>query len=545
MTTPQMFTDPVVLQQIDRPLLREFLQHFTDDLTAANLILPNPDLSDNDFFSSFAALLNASELLPASMHEALCAIAELAAPENQPRLETAVFNAPLGLGLDLQSPPVRLAFHLWLWRPYQISKDGSHRREEVDPTSRPGDATRIHQPKIAQSDQAGNEGGSAVSRTNDGGLAAPKPSEGGPLAPTAPPRPESDAHAWLTFPEPCSDHGHHLLRDFFERWKKDFQAKYPQLPDSPYPCDDSFFEAVLPLLTSFEDLPDRMREACLAIEKLAAPENRELLRGLLAETGIRGEPLDPPELLALEFFLRRPFALASFDDLRRDLDSRPTPWRHSRADSGNGSETSISDEPSTLNSQPTTTPIPGDLAAISRFPRHKISRLPVEIRESINRMLRDRIPYHEILQKLGEVGKTLNKNNLSRWKKTGYLIWLKECQRREDAAAQIQLHLDLLRENENGKIHLAAQQIGALKICQLLAEFDLALLRKTLEQEPEGFLHLLQMLPKLSQGGMACEEVGLEVAKRKVKLGKAKIPPHKRGLTPETLKLLNEQLHLM
>jgi len=357
--------------------------------------------------------------------------------------------------------------------------------------------------------------------------------------------PESDRHAWLTSPEFCSDHGHHLLRDFFERWKKDFQAKYPQLPDSPYPCDDAFFEAALPLLTSFEDLPDRMREVCFAIEKLAAVENRELLRGLLASSGIRGKPLDPPELLALEFFLRRPFNLAAFDDLRRDLDSRPPPWRDSPADSGNGSETSISPEPSTLNPQPSTAAVPGDLAAISRFPRHKITRLPAEIRESINRMLRDRIPYHEILQKLGEVGKTLNKNNLSRWKKTGYLIWLRECQRREDAAAQIQLHLDLLRENENGKIHLAAQQIGALKICQLLAEFDLASLRKTLEQDPEGFLHLLQMLPRLSHGGMTCEEVGLEVARRKVELGKAKIPPHKRGITPETLKVVEEKLHLM
>ena len=144
--------------------------------------------------------------------------------------------------------------------------------------------------------------------------------------------------------------------------------------------------------------------------------------------------------------------------------------------------------PSTLDPRPFLPPVPGDLAAISRFPRHKISRLPAEIRESTNRMLRDRIPYHEILQKLGEVGKTLNKNNLSRWKKTGYLIWLQECQRREDAAAQIQLHLDLLRENENGKIHLAAQQIGALKICQLLAELDLASLRKSLEHDPEGFL---------------------------------------------------------
>src|SRR5207249_7608484 len=118
---------------------------------------------------------------------------------------------------------------------------------------------------------------------------------------------------------------------------------------------------------------------------------------------------------------------------RRDLNSLPS--RDSRSDSANGSETSISDEPSTINSQPSTTAVPGDLAAISRFPRHKISRLPAELRESINRMLRNRIPYHEILQKLGEVGKILNKNNLSRWKKTGYLIWLKECQRREDAAA--------------------------------------------------------------------------------------------------------------
>src|SRR6266446_5911793 len=130
MTSSPMFTDPVVLQQIDRPLLREFLEHFNDDLKASNLILPNLDLPDDDFFSAFAALLNESEALPASVHEALCAIAELAAPENQSRLETAVINAPLNLGLDPRSPPVRLAFRLWLWRPYQISNDGSRRREE-------------------------------------------------------------------------------------------------------------------------------------------------------------------------------------------------------------------------------------------------------------------------------------------------------------------------------------------------------------------------------------------------------------------------------
>ena len=77
MTIPQMFTDPVVLQQIDRPLLLEFLQHFKADLKASNLNLPDLNISDDDFFSAFAALLTASEALPTSMHEALRAIAEL------------------------------------------------------------------------------------------------------------------------------------------------------------------------------------------------------------------------------------------------------------------------------------------------------------------------------------------------------------------------------------------------------------------------------------------------------------------------------------
>src|SRR5438552_4055766 len=119
MTASQLFTDPVVLQQIERPLLREFLDHFSDDLKASNLTLPSSDLADEDFFNSFAAFLKASDALPSSIREALSAITEMAAPENQPRLDNALFHAPLALGLDPQSPPVRLAFHLWLWRPYQ------------------------------------------------------------------------------------------------------------------------------------------------------------------------------------------------------------------------------------------------------------------------------------------------------------------------------------------------------------------------------------------------------------------------------------------
>lgn len=186
---------------------------------------------------------------------------------------------------------------------------------------------------------------------------------------------------------------------------------------------------------------------------------------------------------------------------------------------------------------------PGDLAAIARFPRNKISRLDPETRQSINQMLRQRIPYVQILQKLGDLGKTLNKNNLFRWKRSGYLIWLQEQQRREDARAQLQLLLDLARENDNGTIHQAAQQLATLKICYALADIDLAQLRQTFQQDPAAFLRLVQALPRLSQGGMNCERVQIQVAERKAELQKQQ-DPNRGAITQENLRKLELRLGL-
>src|SRR6266576_263231 len=152
-----MFTDPIILQQIGRSLLCEFLQHFEGDLNAGNLSPPNPDLQDDVFFTSVATLLNASEALPSSVRDALIAIAEMAAPENQSRLQHAVFPATILLGLDPQSPPVRLAFHLWLWRPYQTdsrsrSEDARSESEVQKPASQTAhDTSDIAAPAAAPS----------------------------------------------------------------------------------------------------------------------------------------------------------------------------------------------------------------------------------------------------------------------------------------------------------------------------------------------------------------------------------------------------------
>src|SRR4051812_46971129 len=76
------------------------------------------------------------------------------------------------------------------------------------------------------------------------------------------------------------------------------------------------------------------------------------------------------------------------------------------------------------------------------FPRAvtgKISKLPPEIREWINLSLDDNVPYDKILSDLAAKGHPgFNKNNLSRWRRTGYFRWLHQRERKEQLAVRFQ-----------------------------------------------------------------------------------------------------------
>ena len=70
-----------------------------------------------------------------------------------------------------------------------------------------------------------------------------------------------------------------------------------------------------------------------------------------------------------------------------------------------------------------------DLCRPARFILHRrragiIANLPAPVREQINHMLRDGLPYADICARLGDLGAGLNKDNLSRWRKTGHQDWL-------------------------------------------------------------------------------------------------------------------------
>src|SRR6267154_3104363 len=55
-----------------------------------------------------------------------------------------------------------------------------------------------------------------------------------------------------------------------------------------------------------------------------------------------------------------------------------------------------------------------------------VARLPKAVRDQINAMIQDGVPYAAVIERLGEAGKGLGISNLSRWKDGGYRDWLLE-----------------------------------------------------------------------------------------------------------------------
>jgi len=63
----------------------------------------------------------------------------------------------------------------------------------------------------------------------------------------------------------------------------------------------------------------------------------------------------------------------------------------------------------------------------------KVARLPASVRETVNRMLHDNIPYSAIIQKLEALGYPgFIPSNLSRWRSRGFIDWLAPQQQCEE-----------------------------------------------------------------------------------------------------------------
>jgi len=204
-------------------------------------------------------------------------------------------------------------------------------------------------------------------------------------------------------------------------------------------------------------------------------------------------------------------------------------------------------------SAPAATPV--EKAVVSPEPENrskgKIGRLPKAVRDQLNQMIDDGLPYAEIIRVLGDAGKGLTEKNVSDWRFGAHQAWVKEQQRLAGMRVRQEFAIDLVRENAGATTQQAAYQIAALNLCDLLDDFDPALLKQTLHSDPDtytkllnAYTRLLLAMPKLGEADAECERRLAEAAELLAKANRQK-QGKPAGLSEQARVEMEEKLNLM
>jgi hypothetical protein len=106
----------------------------------------------------------------------------------------------------------------------------------------------------------------------------------------------------------------------------------------------------------------------------------------------------------------------------------------------------------------------------------KISKLPSEIHEWINQSLENNVPYDQIIAGLAAKGfPGFNKNNVTRWRRTGYYRWLHRRERKEQLSALFRgavATVQTARERDPASLADIQDRVLASEICHTLIDFD-------------------------------------------------------------------------
>ena len=174
----------------------------------------------------------------------------------------------------------------------------------------------------------------------------------------------------------------------------------------------------------------------------------------------------------------------------------------------------------------------------------KVARLPKKLRDRVNWMMLDGVPYADIIASLGKPANHLTENCLSTWKAGGHQDFLKELRLLDEYRLRRELTLDLVHESGGIDAFQAAHKAAAALICEAIAELGAATLRQAVQANPLNLLRMLNSLSRLTAGGLKCERHLDDHAERLARI-RAQKRPAKKGLSKAVLKEMNEKLKLM
>src|SRR5216117_1870979 len=139
----------------------------------------------------------------------------------------------------------------------------------------------------------------------------------------------------------------------------------------------------------------------------------------------------------------------------------------------------------------------------------KVARLPVALREQINHMLDDGVPYKTIIEKLGDAGKHLNEDNISNWRLGGHQDYLNTLQLNDRARTQTEAAADVLRDTGQlgpAKLQQVCQEIALLQYLRTLMDHGDQLAQDSLKKNPAKMITLMNACCNMSNSGLAIEK---------------------------------------
>ena len=129
----------------------------------------------------------------------------------------------------------------------------------------------------------------------------------------------------------------------------------------------------------------------------------------------------------------------------------------------------------------------------------------------INLMLDDGLPYHIIIEELGETLQRAQPRNLVKWVQGGYEDYLKNRQTIEGAKTQAEFAADLVRELGNiapSVVYRACLHIAALQMLNAIWEYGDETLRQMLQVRPASYLTMLNTVCNVSNAEIERDEQG-------------------------------------
>ena len=164
----------------------------------------------------------------------------------------------------------------------------------------------------------------------------------------------------------------------------------------------------------------------------------------------------------------------------------------------------------------------------------KVALLPKTIRDKINVMLEDGVPYDSIIENLNAPGAPpllhpINKHHLSEWKDGGYQDWLKNRFWEDEMRARHEVFSGLLLGDDSVRLPEGGLQFATIGLCELLR--DLSSARSGDDSAPDQYVHEANTLARLSRAILQLQQYRDVCAKARATVQGFKDP--KRKLTED------------